>query len=386
MKLNLLESEKEERLQKLKRFKYLNTRNPKFLSNMSWGECPVCNKTLKTCYYNGIKGLNPHMKYEHLDFLLNLLEEEENKKPVNEKGNLCPICNRSWINMKAHIKQEHNLNWEDFVKKFNYTKESFKFTDSHKAMLSKNKKAFYESDKGKKLKKLQSEKIKGDLNPSTREEVKLKISLSRQGKPLPRATREKNSLVTSNRLLENPLSTQSLGYTFQIIYNNRYYYSRSFEEFKVLLPLLENNIPIVIEPCRISYVDEEGLVKNYIPDFLINNIYYETKASDLEFDSYKYRICKEKLQSLGSDLLLLRSSTMQKYLGIKPFTPYQIKIKIKEYFYNGSLSISDRNSSTSESITNKRSKLLIDLFGEDYASILAENKDKFYENKKRLCK
>lgn len=382
MKLKLSESQNKEREQKLRRFRYLRNRNLEFFKGLSWESCPVCNKALKTCYYNGIKGMNPHVKYEHIDFLLELLEREEDNKPIDEKGNLCPICNKSWINMKTHVKKEHNLGWNEFVEKYNYSKESLKFTNSHKNKLSNNKKKFYGSSRGKELKNIQSEKVKGNKNPACREEVKLKISLKRQGQPLPRVTREKNSLVTSKRLLENPLSVKSLGYTFQIIYNNKYYYSRSFEEFRVLLSLLENNISFIVEPCRITYVDEDGLIKNYIPDFLIDNIYYETKSSNLEFNSHKYNKCKEKLQSMGSDLRLLRTSTINENLGIQPLTPYQVKNKIKEYFYKGSLFIIDKNTKKSKD----RSTLLIELFGENYTSVLAENKDRFYENKKRLCK
>ena len=384
----ILENEKDNNFEaKRIRYKYLVNRNRDFFKNFKSNidkECPYCGRALRKAgepqeLSRNAKGYKPdvdhHLPTSHLDKLIEVLEEEENTKEECNKGNICPICNLTWINMKTHVKRIHNLEWEDFVSQYNYEGESLKFTDEHKKTLSINKKAFYDSDRGQIQKQIQSKGMAGDKNIACKDEVRLKISQSCMGRRIPEKYKANMAITTSERMINGTLNLPSFGYSFLFFWKDKYYYTRSYEELLVILALLKNNIDFKQEPCYIKYINEEGNVRTYIPDFQIGNIYYETKSTEKEFLAHKYVVCKKKLKAIGSDLRLLKKSTIHEELGVLVPSKEQVKSFVQESVKKGTMYIIKPSKHTGHFT------LLEDLLGKDFEEKLNNIKDKFYEDK-----
>ena len=179
-------------------------------------ECPICGKKLKSLYNHLVYSHNytkEKIKEEfkdkniplHLDTrkrgnhkcdvcgkgfsLFNALQahkrtfhpSEYEKSVVIDKSNdcdklECSICGKRTVNLFCHVKSAHNVEWDDYIEKYNYKGPKVFFTDKHKESLSKNKKIFYRSDRGMELRDEQSEMYRGDKNPACDLGVRKKIS------------------------------------------------------------------------------------------------------------------------------------------------------------------------------------------------------------------
>lgn len=366
-----------------RRFKYLVKRNSSLVEELTALEvCPVCGLSKHLIERTSSKEPNifSHLKHCHAEYVLNLFEEEESKKPIEEQGDECPLCGIRTTQMQSHVKNEHGLTWEEFISQTGFTGGKCVQTPNHRKQTSEKKYAYYRRPEGLEYKKLQSEMFKGDKNPACRPEVRDKISRSRLGQKSPRKTREVNSKKGAERLLNGENQLKSLGYFFKLIYNHRYYYARSFTEFKVLISLLENNIEFKQEPFRIEYYDsEEGINKYYVPDYVIGNNVFETKVSEKELNTSKYLGVKKAVESIGYSFNLLNRSNFKEVLGVYPLSGRQIDEFIKKNIDLNLLHI------VAPETFNGSHALLIKLFGENFEEILKNNEEKFNENKKNLC-
>ena len=123
--------------------------------------CPECGKeyTLKNCLY-------AHIRLEH-PVLYEIEHSSEHSSGKRKCANLiCPICNRNFSDIKQHINFNHRMDWMEFCNIYGWDEKLTKcVTDEYRRHLSENKKKFYDSDRGSKLKEIQSEKW-SKYNPS----------------------------------------------------------------------------------------------------------------------------------------------------------------------------------------------------------------------------
>lgn len=248
--------------------------------------CPYCNRIY---YYNNCLAL--HIKKEH--------NEHYVKKTKNKDGITCEICNKKFINFSQHVELTHNMKFDDYSVKFNYSGLKTYVTEDHKNNLSKNKLIFYnETKRGEELKKEASEKFSGKNNIACREDVRAKISKS--------AIERKDNFKRASR-----------GIHVHFTYNNKEHRTRSFIEFKVLITLLENNISFDYEKERIYYIDNTGKSRYYYPDLKIGDVYYEIKTKDNEcINEEKYRIIFSQLKDAGKTIKMLSPESLAKDLNI----------------------------------------------------------------------
>ena len=191
--------------------------------------CPYCNEKFKLN-----NALSIHIKFNHKEEWKHIQEEKQKTKA--ETNHLkCAICGFETNLLYYHINCSHkDITWEDYCKKFNndINIKSY-FTEEHKKMLSVNKKKFYDSDRGLKERERLSKKFSGENNPACNPEVRKKISDAATKKMID---------------IDYDIFTKcSYGIKFKFVYNGNTYYTRSFEEFKVLYTLLKNNISFEYE-------------------------------------------------------------------------------------------------------------------------------------------
>ena len=131
---------------------------------------------------------------------------------------------------------------------------------------------------------------------------------------------------------------------------------------------------------KIKYLNELGDNRYYLPDFVVGKTVYETKVTEKELETFKYREIKKTLNSVGYDFKLLNKSSFKKELGVFPITKRELEDFIKVQISNHLLQIVPPNTHYGED-----RPFLKKILGDDYEIILKENEEKFNENKKYLC-
>lgn len=270
--------------------------------------CPYCDKK-----FNSRNGLGTHISYKHNNLIRG--SRKDNPKRLNKEGIKCEICGNIYVNIKQHIELKHLINWNDYCEKYNYNGLEKYCSDKTKKLLSINKKNFYDSERGSKLKEIQSQNMLGDKNFSKKSSIRSKISKSR---------------------LKTKMTFVGYGIFFEFNLENKHYIARSFNEFKVLISLLENKIPFEYEKVNIAYKDSEDVLRYYITDFVINKNIYELKPySEIrikngEFSTFdKYNHIKEYAEKVGYKFNIVNNrmfETMMK-LEHKPNSYYHNIIK-----------------------------------------------------------
>lgn len=363
------------------RIKYLKARNLEFWKSWdaSQGDvCPFCKDPLKENTKEIRDGkeiirVRTHFIHKHQDDILRLLEEEEDSKPEEEKGYKCPICGETWIYLGSHVKNAHGLSWSDFQEKYNFHDPKVKVTPSHRQKLSDNKKIYYQSEEGLRRKEVQREFISGKKNPACRPEVREKISEACKGRQVPNFVKEINSLRMTE-YLRSPSASWSRGYTYEFFWCGSYYRVRSTEELLVILSLLKRGITPVYEPCKFQYYQD--FIRNYTPDFRINNIFYEVKSTKEEFLDEKYVKCKKVISGAGFELRFLNKELFSEEFGFLPLSEGELQDTIRTLVESDSMKIIKPSSPTYKNYT-----FLEKVFGKDYDSILKNHEEKFNENK-----
>ena len=214
-------------------------------------------------------GIGTHIAYKHKD----LIDRSKHKRT---EGFLCPICNKYWTNFSQHIEMTHKINWEDFVKEYNWTLPKTYVSDEHKKSLSKNKKRFYnETERGIELRQEQSILMGGKGNIIHLPGVRGKVSES-----------------AANRIITGDKSV-FFYCGIRVAYKGNTY--RSLEEFKIALLLMDNNIEFEYENEQVLYVKKDGSQHRYLVDFKINDVIFEIKC-DANKNQYeneeKYKHCR----------------------------------------------------------------------------------------------
>lgn len=248
--------------------------------------CPICGKE-----YHRNNDVQNHIRCNHPD---NYTKYTKRKQPTLT----CPICNEQRGNLRQHIRETHELNWEDFCKKYNWNvKDAKVITDEYRKKLSDNKKKYYNSERGQHRKELQSNRWKTN-NPSHNPEYLSKSIWNR--------THNGNLKCLLQDM--RGIKIQCMDKTF-----------RSFNEFKFFILCKHYGFSIDFEPkeyCVKWLNKEKNWYSTYLPDFYIDGI------GLIELKNSKSTINK--------------CITDQKYVSVKKIydelnIPYNI-IYIKEFF------------------------------------------------------
>lgn len=215
--------------------------------------CEICGKV-----YHRKNDIQNHMRLYHPEFY---------EKTINKTQPLltCPICGKLVGNLKQHIKETHELQWDDFCRDYNWDIKLVKIiTDEYRKKLSDNKKLYYKSEEGLKRKEKQS-KIWKENNPSKDKELISKAIYSR--------THNGNLPVRFEDM--RGIKVQCEGNTF-----------RSFNEFRFYVLCKKYNLNVKYEPseyCVKWFNPNKKFYTTYLPDFYIENYgLVELKADKYE--------------------------------------------------------------------------------------------------------
>lgn len=255
-------------------------------------ECHLCNKV-----YKAKNALGLHYKKKHTEYFEEMKQSEEKYKNYE-----CPICNKGTNAIKQHIVDGHYMTWESFCTTYDWDIKNLKYiSEEYKNNLSKSKKTYYASTEGLERRKVQSDNMSGDKNFSCRPEVRSKISKS-----------------AIKRMEDNTFFTRSYGIKFKFNINDKIYFCRSFEEFKLVHSLITNNIDFKYEKTRIKY-KINNILRTYVLDFEIDNTYYELKSSlNLsDEDKNKYSYINNTLRGVGSTLEIVTIKELSKKLNFE---------------------------------------------------------------------
>jgi predicted transcriptional regulator len=290
-------------------------------------QCPIC---LDSKLY-APNALGTHMSYIHNNIERGNPENKikAEKRRETKEGYICPICNKKYRNLSQHIEITHKIKWEDFIISYNWEFDKAYFSDSHKNNLSVNKQYFYDNtSRGQECKIEQSIRSSGENNPACKLEVRQKISDSRKKNGCTMTDQGKENVSYSSAL---KMQTQEGGYGLflRFIYNDKIYFCRSFEEFKIIYTLLINDIEFISNKTIIKY-QINGKFKNYVPDLIINDTYIEIKRESFEgiqnqYNKEKYINIKSLLNSLNKNFNIFNYELFCKYL--------ELQSHVNEYFY-----------------------------------------------------
>jgi len=232
----------------------------------------VTQKKQKCQYCNDDKlyspsGLGTHIAYIHKNIKRND-PKNKTKKYIKKEGYLCPICGLVFKNFSQHVELTHKLEWDKFVKKYNWVDDKAFVSHKHRQNLSINKKEFYQTEKGKKLRRQQSIQTSGQGNMIY----------------LP-GVRDKISAAAANRLITNNNTNINIG--IHSLYKNLHF--RSKQELKIALLFDENDISFEYESKCFTYVDELQQKRRYVPDFFVKDFVIEVKSNYAQQDEHKYQ-------------------------------------------------------------------------------------------------
>ncbi len=221
-------------------------------------KCEFCGKI-----YHRLNDLRNHIRQNHPDKYFKTIP---NLKAPQQK---CPICSKLVGNLRQHVKESHDLEWEVFCKEYNWDVNKAKIiTDEYRKKLSENKKLYYRSPEGLKRRKKQSDFWKENnpvYNPKCLEKSMF--------------TRSSNGHLPVRNQDCRGIKVNCFGKTF-----------RSFTEFKFYILCKKYGLNIRYEPndyCVKWYSEDKKFYTTYLPDFIIN----ENELIELKQDKYQVKKC-----------------------------------------------------------------------------------------------
>lgn len=244
----------------------------------------------------------------------------------------CPICGKHMKDMGTHTYRIHELNWDDFVVRYNWKDSKIYFSDTYRHNLSQNKLNFYNNtESGKLLRNLQHIKMLGNNNPACRDDVKLKISHSSKGRKISSHNKYKISKSSTSGIYSDKVC--SFGYIFWAIHNNNEIRLRSRTEYLIFLMLSYYNLKFEYEPFKIEYSDDAyDYPRHYIVDFEVEGRLFEVKPYIEDFNvAYKYKLINCQLEKSNKKLEIVTPHSFMKVFNIpqeiqKPVSYFQSQI------------------------------------------------------------
>ena len=300
--------------------------------------CEYCGKI-----YQRLNDLQNHIKNHH---------PEHYQKTIMTKcpQQTCPICGKELGNLRQHVRETHELKWEDFCIQYNWDPKKAKIiTDEYRELLSKNKIKYYQSPEGQIRKKKQSEFWKNpDNNPVYDPKCLEKSMYSRSSS---------GNLGIRTQDCRG-IKVQYCGMTF-----------RSFTEFKFYILCKKYGFDLEYEPrnyCVKWYSSRKKFYTTYLPDFLINGKYLvelkqDKSQTNKSKQTEKYQKVTKIYKKLNIDYLITWPSEFFENHGlyldyrdrqyiketvlslaeqeqIKIITPYRHSTELMDIFYTDDLS------------------------------------------------
>ena len=158
-----------------------------------------------------------------------------------------------------------------------------------RSLISKNVQNSYINDP--ELRKVRSNKLKGDKNPSRKSGASERISNHRKEYYSNPDNRKKSSEITSKLHSDGKLTS---GYTknYKYICNGKEYIVQGSYELAFIKWLDVNNMKFRCHEDRIKYLDLNGIERTYLPDFYVDewNSYVDVKSSywySMQLDKFK---------------------------------------------------------------------------------------------------
>jgi hypothetical protein len=163
-----------------------------------------------------------------------------------------------------------------------------------KAKIRNSLKEFWDSEKGDSVRKVLSENMLGDNNPSRLPGASERISAQRTKYYEDPANREKTSETTIKQIAAGKSSngrTKNFTYTNT---NGKTYIVQGTYELAFIKWLDNNNMTYRCHEDRISYINPDGTHHNYLPDFYVYewDMYIDVKST------YRYDIQKMKFDAI----------------------------------------------------------------------------------------
>lgn len=252
--------------------------------------CPYCGKV-----YNGLGYLQLHIKFRHPEKFARY--DRGYKLPTQ----ICPICNKELGNLRQHVRESHDLEWNDFCIKYNWDSNKAKIvTKEYRENLSQNKRKFYRSERGLEYKKIQSQRWI-ENNPSHLNSCLEKLIFNRSSRG--------HCLAPIGGIK---------GIKFQ--FNQKTF--RSYNEFKFYILCLKYNLDVQYEPKEYCIKWYNGKFNTtYLPDFYIQDYgVIELKNSkhsrECAKNKEKYIIANKTFNSIGIKFSIHSIDTFFEDIGI----------------------------------------------------------------------
>lgn len=258
--------------------------------------CPVCQQEFQHTTTLGV-----HLKAEH--GIEPAVKDRSNCKYV------CGICGFQTNRLYDHVVSGHHMDWAAYCRAFQHPQNEKAFhSPEHNQKVSKAKIAYYQTVEGQQRRQQQSQASRGENNVSKRPEVRTKIS------SIQAAYVQQDTLRGYTRF--------SNGIRFRCPTIGLSKFTRSYQEYRIALTCHHHGVRYQFEPDRLPYVDAKGVTHFYIPDFYVDNIYYEIKSSEKQKGDPKYSAVKQANPQVT--LRLVTYSEMCEQLGVAPLTEPQI--------------------------------------------------------------
>lgn len=158
-----------------------------------------------------------------------------------------------------------------------------------RSLISKNVQKSYINDP--ELRKIRSNKLKGDKNPSRKPGASKRISDTKKEYFLDPANRKKSS-DTMCKVHEEGRGGSGYTKNYKYTINGRQYIVQGSYELAFIKWLDMNKMKFRCHEDRIKYVDSKGIERTYLPDFYIDewNSYVDVKSSywySIQLDKFK---------------------------------------------------------------------------------------------------
>lgn len=284
-------------------------------------KCEVCGKVFK--FKNGyschVKKLHPILWEK-----IKLSKVEKLNAKLDKYGQVCAICGNKVMDLKQHTLRAHKIEWDEYCKKYEHDPSLTKIVgEEYRENLSKNKKKYYSSEEGIKRRKVQSIMYSGDNNPIHIDGAKEKAIF--------------------NRSVHGGIPNTSIK-GIKCFYDKINRYTRSFEELKMLVFLDMNGIKYEYEPKSVVkyYSVEHDFISTYLPDFYINDCYYELKTEQdynriyKDIKNTKYEEIMKAYKKLQYNFKIITIDRFAKEYNM-PYNNIDLTERIKVLYKNGSI-------------------------------------------------
>lgn len=319
-------------------------------------QCKYCGQLFPAKQYHS------HLKYKHgiqkyLEYKNQLEQEKQNRKKLNQSKIICPICNQQFYSLNKHILYKHNLSIIQFKQKYpnyklqcdkrkkkiikcQFCQSEFKYNNCYMLHLKKQHQIQYLKIKQKELQNKKQKYFQCKICGFKTNQIFQHIFQSHL------ETWEQYCLKYNHNILEKTyfslehrkkLSMANIKNGISNKPNKSYYFNinndkypkiiRSYEQFKIISTLINQNIQFEYQNNKILWFDNNGFEHNYIVDLKINNLFFQIKGCSNK--KIKNFYSQEKYIKVNQIL-----NKINKKLQIINFNMFLQKFQLNKEIYN----------------------------------------------------